>query len=55
MGYLPQHPRFLGLYDVQEHQQGVEHVVPALEPQKKRQRFRNQNDSKPQNLALFKG
>lgn len=32
MGYLPQHPRFLCLYDVQEHQQSVEHVVPALEP-----------------------
>lgn len=32
--YLPQHPRFFRLYDIQEHQQGVEHVVPALNPWK---------------------
>ena len=42
-GYLPQHPGFFRLYDIQKHQQGVEHVVSALNPQEKSRTWKSRH------------
>ena len=39
--YSPQHPRLLGLDDVQEHEQGVEQVVSALKPQREKKTLKS--------------